>query len=164
MTRDRALELFELRDGALVNRRTHGKAKKGALAGWNHPTGYRRLQADGVEHPAHRIVWLIATGEWPGELDHINGDRLDNRLENLRVVTRKQNMKNQQMKKSNTSGVCGVGWDKEAGKWRAYISVNGRVRTIGRFECLSAAAHARRRAEREFGYHKNHGRKSAVRT
>jgi len=158
ITRDRAIELFEIRDSALINRRTAGKARKGEQAGWIHPTGYRRIEISGREYPVHRIVWLMVTGEWVTELDHINGDRLDNRIENLRPVTRQENLKNQKRSIANTSGVTGVYWDRETGKWRALIRIGGKVKTIGRFLSFEEAVMARKEAERKNGYHANHGR------
>ena len=100
----------------------------------------------------------MVTGEWVTELDHINGDRLDNRIENLRPVTRQENLKNQKRSIANTSGVTGVYWDRETGKWRALIRIGGKVKTIGRFLSFEEAVMARKEAERKNGYHANHGR------
>lgn len=108
---------------------------------------------------AHRVAWAYHYGEWPlGEIDHINGDRTDNRLQNLRVVTKLENARNQKRASNNSTGVTGVQWRRDSNKWRAVITVAGRHKNLGSFNKKSDAIAARRAAEREFGYHKNHGR------
>jgi len=97
-------------------------------------------------------------GELSGDMDHINGDRRDNRLSNLRVVTNSENRKNSKLQVNNTSGVPGVAWDKGRGKWAAYIKVNSKRVALGRFSCFWRAVIARRNAEVYFGFHINHGK------
>lgn len=72
--------------------------------------------------------------------DHINGDKLDNRKENLRNVTKKQNQMNRKVSKHSTSGFKGVGWCKQTKKWRLSMTINGVYRTLGRFSCIKEAA------------------------
>ena len=89
-------------------------------------------------------------------VDHINHDRIDNRKENLRVCSIRRNTMNQSRSKNNTSGVTGVGWDKKSNKWIAYIKVNYRQITLGRFSNIDDAIEARRNAEIEyFGEYRN---------
>ena len=89
-------------------------------------------------------------------VDHINHDRLDNRKENLRICSTRQNTMNQDVSKNNTSGITGVGWDKSSNKWIAYIKVNYRQITLGRFSNIDDAIEARRNAEIEyFGEYRN---------
>jgi hypothetical protein len=76
------------------------------------------------------------------EVDHIDGDGLNNTRSNLRVVTKTQNMQNRRINKNNTSGHKGVAWDKESQKWMAYISSHGVRRNLGRFETPEQAAAA----------------------
>jgi hypothetical protein len=79
-------------------------------------------------------------GEWPsGEIDHINGVRTDNRVENLRVATRSENMQNTKKPVTNKSGKKGVSWDKTTGKWRAEIRANGKKYNLGRFKTIEEA-------------------------
>lgn len=73
------------------------------------------------------------------DVDHINRDKLDNRKKNLRICTRSQNNINQLAKSNNSSGHKGIGWDKARSKWRAQIKVNGKSKSIGRFENLEDA-------------------------
>jgi hypothetical protein len=131
----------------------------GTVAGVDVGNGYRRIGIGGKMHGAHRLAWLIVTGEWPdAEIDHINGDRSDNRIANLREVSCTENGRNKAMPKNNTSGVIGVGWDSGAGKWRAAIGVAGRNIFLGLFTDIASAIAARKAAEIAYGFHPNHGR------
>ena len=95
----------------------------------------------------------------PGDdmvVDHINHDKLDNRKDNLRICSTRQNTMNQGISKNNTSGITGIGWDKSSNKWIAYIKVNYRQITLGRFTNLDDAIQARMDAEIEyFGEYRN---------
>lgn len=145
--------------------------KPGLADGWNarwagkpalasgHVDGYRWGSIFGKLYLAHRVVFLFANGEWPqGQVDHINGDRADNRIENLRDVTPSGNARNQAICKINTSGFTGVAFHKKSQRWVAYIRVNGKRQHIGMFGCKTAAIFARIKANRQHGYHENHGR------
>jgi hypothetical protein len=123
-------------------------------------TGYYRGAVWGRFHAAHRIIWAIVHGEWPADcIDHINGDPKDNRLANLRAVSRADNQKNQKRRKDNTSGVSGVSWDKSKGLWQAKINVDGRQMHLGRYETVAEAAMAKASAEQKYGFHENHGKR-----
>ena len=98
----------------------------GQKAGFIHPTGYRHITFMGKQHKAHRLIWLYVYGEMPKEIDHINGDRQDNRLENLRSVTRSQNQFNKAMAQNNTSGYRGVSWHKKSQQWVIRVCANGK--------------------------------------
>lgn len=120
---------------------------------------YRRVRLLGRVWKAHRIIWLIHHGELPSaEIDHINGDTCDNRISNLRCVSKSENLKNQSRYKSNSSGHTGISWNKKLSKYQAYISDNGKLRHLGCFAEIEQALHARKQAEARLGYHKNHGR------
>jgi len=108
---------------------------------------------------AHRVAWALEYGEWPnGDIDHINGNRSDNRIENLRVVCKAENNRNMRKPKTNTSGVVGVSFDKKSKKWHSYIHVNNKRKTLGYFADFDGAVNARKCAEQELNYHPNHGR------
>lgn len=106
--------------------------------------GYRKIKLDGQYLFAHRVIWLHVTGRWPAEcIDHINGDRSDNRWTNLREATSRLNSENHRKPSSHnrTSAYLGVSWRACKGKWRARITVENRSIHIGYFED-EAAAHA----------------------
>lgn len=150
--------LWKWRDS--VKRQLNTRA--GKIAGCANRDGYLLIMVDGVPHRAHRLAWLIVTGEWPvDQIDHVNGDPADNRVANLRAVNHAENMRNQAMPRNNTSGVVGVARHKATGKWVAYIYANGSRLCLGSFTAKTDAIAARRAAEITYGYHENHGRKAA---
>jgi len=121
--------------------------------------GYRHGSLNGHHLMAHRVVWAVAYGHWPsGDVDHINGDRSDNRLTNLRDVSRSKNLKNSKRYKSNKSGCSGVHWNEKDKRWRATVYVDGSRIWLGSFVTKSEAISARQKAESAAGYHPNHGR------
>lgn len=121
--------------------------------------GYRHGRIFRKHMFAHRAAWMIAYGEMPpARIDHINGNKSDNRIENLRAVTNAENGRNAKRSSSNKSGVTGVCWVKRQGKFLAYIGSQESRVYLGTFPDLPSAAAARRAAEVERGYHKNHGR------
>ncbi|WP_296223087.1 HNH endonuclease signature motif containing protein [uncultured Sphingomonas sp.] len=110
---------------------------------------------------AHRVIYAMHNGAWPDhEVDHINGVRTDNRLENLRHASRKENGRNQKRPHDNLSGVIGVGFYKRDGTWQARISTGGRNIHLGYFTSKEDAIRARKSAEQYLGFHENHGRQS----
>lgn len=112
------------------------------------PRGYLSGRALGRNMYAHRLAWALHHGEWPaGEIDHINGIRDDNRIANLRSVSRTENARN-----------SSLSWSASTQKWHASIRANGRGIKLGAFEDFDAACTARSDAERLHGYHANHGR------
>lgn len=121
-------------------------------------TGYLAGSVQGQMYLAHRIAWVICYGEWPDQIDHINGDKTDNRIVNLRSVSVAINNRNLARRKTNSSGVNGVRWHKAAGKWVARISVDGSEIHLGLFEDFAEAVAARKSAERNHDFHPNHGR------
>lgn len=125
-------------------------------------SGYREGRIHNRIYRAHRVIWAIAHGEWPEQVDHINGDRADNRLVNLRAVTRFQNARNTKLPITNTSGVMGVERHVGGTRWRARIKVNRRQIHLGYFVELSDAIAARKAAEKKYGFHANHGRADPV--
>ena len=91
------------------------------------------------------------------QVDHIDHDRLNNRIENLRLVTNSINGKNTKMHKNNTTGVTGVTFDKNRNKYKAQIVVNHKLDNLGRFNTFEEAVQARLQAEIKYGFHRNHG-------
>lgn len=102
--------------------------------------GYRSLMIDSKEHKCHRLAWFYMTGEWPKEhVDHINSDRSDNRWCNLREATHSQNMMNRGRLPQNRSGLKGVSFNKQSGKWRSEGECGGKRFYLGAFDCPAAA-------------------------
>lgn len=134
-------------------------ARAGDVAGYKDPSnGYVRFRIQGTLHYAHRLVWLYVHGSFPEhEIDHINHNKHDNRLANLRHVSHAKNGKNQTIAKNNTSGHCGVWWSERQRKWAAEIRGNQEKKILGYFPDKSDAIAARLAANVEYGYHENHG-------
>jgi len=128
-------------------------------AGYVNKKGYRRIQINREKYSAHRLVMkfngiIIPEGL---QVDHINGNRDDNRIENIRIVTGSENKKNSKKYNNNSSGYTGVAYHKKAQKWVAYIKSEGKLIHLGSFENKNDAAQVRKNAELEFGFSKRHG-------
>jgi hypothetical protein len=121
----------------------------GSLAGWKTPCGYRYISVDMEVCVAHRLAWLHTHGTWPkGVVDHINGDRADNRIVNLRDVSYAVNAQNRRLaQKNNRSGLLGV--VKCRGRWRAAIGINGARTWLGTFDTAQEAHEAYLAAKRQ---------------
>jgi HNH endonuclease len=124
----------------------------GAVAGTIDHNEYRRVRIDRKKYLAHRLAWLLTTGEWPrDQLDHINGDRDDNRIANLREVSQSQNQCNARQRRTSKAPYKGVSLHR-SGKWAAQGGFAGSKRHLGLFD-TPEAAHARYRevAQKAFG-------------
>ena len=136
---------------------TCNRVRKGDVAGSLHPLGYLTIRIGRKNYYAHRLAWFYVYGKWPQQVDHINHDKADNRLCNLRNVTDVENRKNQTLRTDNSSGVCGVAWDKHYSKWKAHIGTNRKPKTLGYFDDVFDAICVRKSAEARFGFHQNPG-------
>lgn len=150
--------LYKHDEGSFVRiKQTSSRSPVGASPCFKR-NGYFVIRFKGRKYMAHILAWLYHYGEWPsGEIDHINHNRLDNRISNLRVVSRAENGRNQSICSRNKSGVCGVYMNKSMGKWHAQIRVDGKAIHIGYFDDINDAAAARKKAEEKYGFHENHG-------
>lgn len=118
--------------------------KVGSQAGTPTSEGYLALQINKKKIYAHRAVWLYVHGVWPKkEIDHINRNRSDNRLVNLRAATRLNNSHNTGKHVTNTSGHKGVTFHSRNKKWQVQMSANNKTFYVGQFDCLADAVHAR---------------------
>ena len=142
--------------GVFVWRVARRGVKAGDEAGRNSGIGYRQITINGRYYLTHRLAWLYVHGVWPAEeVDHINGKRDDNRIENLRAVNRKQNGENQALQNKNQSGHRGVYWHKACGKWQASVRHHGKSYYLGLFDILEEAAAAAKQArDKLFTHHK----------
>lgn len=128
--------------------------KVGHIAGCLTNTGYRSVMVDGKRHQVHRLVWFMEKGSWPeNQIDHINGDKLDNRIENLREVTNAENCRSFKtpytFAKSKYRGVSPCGR-----RWRADIQSKGVRYNLGRYDTKLEAAEAYNRKAVELGFNK----------
>ena len=122
----------------------------GDIAG-NHTHGYIEIGLDGVSYRAHHLAWLFVYGEIPDLLiDHIDGNRANNRISNLRLATQAQNLQNLRKSRGKYTILLGVTYHKQAGKWLAQIRVNGRNKSLGLFDSAEDAHIAYLHAKREF--------------
>lgn len=122
----------------------------GDEAGWvnAHAAGKRiKIAIRNTDYMAHRLAWLYMTGKWPEfEIDHKNGDGLDNRWENLRTATPSENMQHRGVPSNNTTGHKGTCFDKKTGRFVAGIKVAGKRINLGAFDTLKEASEAYRAA------------------
>lgn len=109
-------------------------------------------------YTVHRIIFLMHHGYMPVETDHIDGNRVNNNIENLRNVSRQENRRNMKLAKNNSSGFTGVTFKPRSKIWEAYIGVNGKLTYLGSYKDKQEAIDARKKANIEHGYHANHGR------
>ena len=111
----------------------------GSIAGTRHVNGYTHIQLNRKIYKAHRLAWLYVHGYFPECIDHINNNRDDNRIANLREATISQNNHNSKLSKNNTSGIKGVHWHKKSKKWCATLGFHGKIMHLGVFDDLELA-------------------------
>nr|UVY41951.1 MAG: zinc-binding loop region of homing endonuclease [Bacteriophage sp.]UWG30146.1 MAG: zinc-binding loop region of homing endonuclease [Bacteriophage sp.] len=152
--------LFLYKDGNLIRCCNSRKARAGEVAGAKHKSGYIQVRVLGKMMKAHRVVWWINYGFIPDHLqiDHKNHVRDDNRVENLELKSNAENHKNMSLYKSNKSGAHGVRWNSKFNRWDVYIVVGGKKCYVGVFRSLDDAIAAKLQAEKDNGFHRNHGK------
>jgi len=158
LTQEQANSLFHYCDGELIRISVISKKTKvGDVAGRIGKRGYKYLNFYGKKYYVHRVIWLMHYGTLPKILDHIDGNPLNNRIENLRERTDSQNLCNSKIKSNNTSGVKGVYWHKLKQKWTARIGFNKKEYHMGYFnekeDAINAVLEARPKIHKEFARH-----------
>lgn len=151
-SRDLLEELFDYNpESGLFRRKIGGRKENLKLM----DIGYLRVSIQDVNYLAHRLIYKMMTGEEPAEIDHIDGNRSNNKWANLRAVDRKTNSRNRRLGKNNTSGVIGV--SRQGSLWHAYIVLDGKQHHLGFFKTIEEAKAARKAAERGHGFGPSHG-------
>ena len=138
-------ENFRYEDGNLYRLKDRGGSKVGEVAGWVticNRRSYRKMSINGRTVYVHHAIFLLHHGYLPKCIDHIDGNSLNNRIENLRAATQSQNMGNSRMKSSNTSGYKGVTFRKDTGKWQSAVMVNGKHISLGSYATKEQAHQA----------------------
>lgn len=137
------------------NKRLKGKPALNSKQG----TGYLHGTIFNVKYLAHRVAFALHSGSWPQfTVDHIDGNKKNNRPSNLRDVSHKTNMRNQRMKSTNTTGNTGVAFDKSRNKFATTVTIDMKTIHVGRFAILEQAIAARNDVYKAHGFHPNHGR------
>jgi hypothetical protein len=152
-------DLLEYKEGYLfwkINRRN--QVHSGEKAGYLHKNKYLRVCIKGKQYFVHRVIFFLHHKCWPDQIDHINGNKLDNRIENLRPASGVFNAWNRSKPLTNTSGVKNVVWDKLRNKWRVQITANKKRVQIGMFDDIDIAKQAAIKARNTLhGQFANHG-------
>lgn len=135
----REVLIYDAETGVFTWRNASRRCVVGAVAGSMHGAGYRQIRLLGRLHLSHRLAWLYVYGEWPvNQIDHINGERTDNRIANLRQATNAENCQNVRAH-SDGCGLIGVTWSKSKRKWVSGIGINGTRKYLGYFDTAQAA-------------------------
>ena len=151
ITQDYLKEIFDYKDGNLFRKtKTSNRTKVGDVVGSKNGNGYLRVSVLGKYFYVHRIVFMWHFGYLPNEIDHIDGNKSNNKIENLREATHLQNGKNLTLRLSNKVGINGVRFDSDRRKWASSICINKKKKHLGRFANIEDAILARKNAEIEF--------------
>lgn len=159
LTQDKVKELFEYRDGALFWKvSTNNLITVGQMAGTAvNDAGYQMVGIGGKIHRLHRIIFLYHHGYLPNKIDHIDGNRANNKIENLRPATNEENSRNTKISKRNKSGVKGVCWANHVNKWMVQVRRGNSNKYLGLYDDLElaelVAIEARNKFHKEFANH-----------
>ena len=147
VTQERLKEMFDYReDGNLIRKHSiGGNGNKAGRAIGTKPkmtrnSRYSATKIGGEHWCVHKLIYLYHHGYVPNQLDHINGDTSDNRIENLREANSSENMRNRGIFSNNKSGHKGVSWSKSHGKWYAYVNINNSRKHLGYYDDIEIAA------------------------
>ena len=139
ITKDKLIELFVYDNGELRWKKSRQGVSAGAIVGCDNGFGYKTTKIDGVRYRVHRLIFMMFHGFMPETVDHIDGNPLNNRIENLREATRSQNQQNRTKPKTGKNHVKNVYFDKSSAKWRVSFKLNGKQRSFGSYEDLELA-------------------------
>lgn len=163
---------YDSEQGVFTWRKKDGEAREvkiwnakfvGSRCGCVGPDGYVRIAFTFSGNKtfrllAHRLAWFIVYGSEPKlQIDHINQNKADNRIANLRDVAKEINQRNVMQTKSNTSGITGVSWNKKLEKWSAQVQVSGKNYLLGRFTDIKEAEKVVKEFRAKHGFTEQHG-------
>lgn len=153
-SKDFLCSIFDYKDGEIYRKPERSGTPDGG--------GYIQTGIRGRYYKNHRLIFMMHHGYCPEYVDHINGNKTDNRIENLRPATRNQNQYNRSFQSNNKTGIKGVSWDKSSKKWKARISVDGKDTLLGKFTKIEDAKNAVDEARKLHGDFANYGEKNEV--
>lgn len=140
MIKEDLIYLFKYKEGKLFRKvALCNKVKVGDRAGWIDGSGYRLVRVRGKIYGEHRVIFMMHHGYLPSKVDHINGNKEDNRIENLRGCTNSQNCQNSGLRTNNTSGYKGVTWHKRLNKFQGAVMYQGKSYHAGSFDTAEEA-------------------------
>lgn len=141
----------------IARKQVRGRRAKGSVVGCLYSNGYLVVMVLGKQYGLHRLIWLMQTGEWPNQIDHVNHNKVDNAWDNLRSVSQKENQRNKPISKRNKSGIVGVRWRPNKRQWCASITFDGQYYGLYCGHNFFEACCRRKSAELALGFHSNHG-------
>lgn len=139
ITKEILHDLFIYKDGILYKKPQSSRCRSNIVIGRNNGNGYLRTSINYKSYYVHRLIFVMHNGYFPKQIDHIDGNRSNNKIENLREASNAQNNLNKTITKANTSGLKNVYWHKAAQKWSVEIKVNGKKKYFGVFEDFELA-------------------------
>lgn len=149
--------VYEPNTGKLKYKTNTISGMRGDICTYDHSGGYLSVCVGRKQLLAHRVIYMMVTGDWPEHIDHKNHNKKDNRWVNIRSVAQSINNKNMPLQANNTSGFTGVSLNKKSGKWLACITIDSKWTYLGSFDSFEEAVVARKAANTKYGYHDNHG-------
>jgi hypothetical protein len=139
ITQEFLQKMYKYRNGILYKKPQTKRCKSGLIAGTIRKDGYTRISINNKLYYSHRLIYMMFYGEMPKQIDHIDGNPSNNKIENLRPANNTQNSFNKKITKSNTSGYKNVYWHKAGKKWSVEIKVYGKKMYFGLFDDLELA-------------------------
>lgn len=140
LTKEYLQSIFYYKDGELYWKNTiNSRAIKDCVAGHVNSRGYKYITLNKQRYLAHRLIFILFNNYIPNFIDHIDNNKLNNKIENLRNCTNTQNQYNSKLSKINKSGIKNVYWNKRDKKWQVTLSVHGKQKSFGKYEDLELA-------------------------
>jgi type II secretory ATPase GspE/PulE/Tfp pilus assembly ATPase PilB-like protein len=157
LTQQDLLELFEYKNGDLYNKKPRSKVKVGEIAGSILADGYRQVKIGNRSYKVHRVIFMMQYGYLSPQIDHINGNKSDNRIENLRPATNATNQYNRKSQRNNTTGHKNIHFCNRSKRYVVSFRINGKLSSYGYFadigEAKNVAMQKRIELHKEYANH-----------